>query len=114
MASCAGDGQPHKSPGDDIDSVIDGVVVVAKLHSDGQEPQCCEARIVLGSVQLVGGNLLDDELVHGQVPFESADHVVTVGVREREARKSDRRTAVRIGIASDIQPVFPPSLGVAR
>ena len=111
----AGDGQAHQAAGDDVDAVVDDVVlVVEKTPAEGEEPERGERRLVLAQWQTVGGELLDDETVVGQVGVERADHVIAVRVRESVAALLVAgEVALRVGVARHIEPEASPALAVS-
>ena len=114
VASSTGDGQSHQASSDHIDLIVDGVMVVAKLHSYGQETNCSERWIVVRKFQLVCRYLLQDESIEGDIAIESSDDVVAISVREWKCSKSNGRSAMSIGIASDVQPVSAPSFAITK
>ena len=63
---------------------------------------------------MVRRDLLDQELVVGQVLIERADHVVPVGVGERIAPLLGKYITLGIGVAGYIQPVPSPAFAVVR
>ena len=113
VAAGAGDRQPHQPAADDVDLVVEEVVAVAELHADGEEAETGQRRVVRGEPHLVGGNLLGDEPVPGDVAIERPHTVVAVGVGEGELREADGTPAVGVGIAGDVEPVAPPAFAVA-
>ena len=61
--------------------------------------------------QQISGNLLDHELVEGEIVVECVDDPVTVG--PDRARSIDR-VAVGVRIAGDVEPVPAPAFSVVR
>ena len=70
VAAGAGDRQSHEAATDDVDLVVEEVVAVAELHADGEEAEAGQRRVVPGKSHLVGGHLLGDEPVPGDVAVE--------------------------------------------
>ena len=113
VAAGAGDRQPHQTAADDVDLVVDEVVAVAELHADGEEAEPGQRRVVGGKPHLVGGDLLGDEPVPGDVAIERPHTVVAVGVGEGKLREADGTPTVGVGIAGDVEPMAPPAFAVA-
>ncbi len=68
--------------------------------------------LVLGRIgQHVAGNLLDDELVVGQVAVEGVDHPVAI---EPDLPRLVFLKAVGVGIAGGIEPEARPALSIMR
>ena len=68
---------------------------------------------VAAAGELIGGELLHDELVVAQVGIERRDHVVAVGVGKRIAPILGEHIALRVGVAGHVEPVPAPALAVA-
>ena len=114
VASRAGHRQTHQATSDHIDLIVDRIVVVAKLHSDGKESQSCERGIPFGEPHLIGSDLLNEESIRRYVSIYGPNHVVAIRIGERETRETDRSPTVGIGVARDVQPMASPTLAVPR
>ena len=79
-----------------------------------RKPIAASGRLSSPSGELVGGDLLDDEPVVGQVVVERADDLVAVGVRVRVAALLLEDVALGVGVAGDVEPVPAPALAVVR
>ena len=78
-----------------------------------RKPIAASGRLSLAELELVGGDLLDEELVVRQVLVERADDAVAVGVGVRVAPLFLEDVALGVGVAGDVEPVPPPPLAVA-
>ncbi len=58
--------------------------IARELATECDETKCGEGTFVLAQIELIRGELLDDELVVGKIFIEGANYVVPVGVGERE------------------------------
>ena len=121
MAAGAGDREPEEGLGRGIDALIDGVVLIVKTLTDGDEAEGGEARVFLLQVrEAVGGQLFGDELVVRLIRVQRIDDVITerpsVGVaivfKKRVALVDGQST--RVGIAGRIEPVAGPAFPVMR
>jgi hypothetical protein len=65
-------------------------------------------------LKLVRCNLLEQELIVGQVLVERADDPVAVGVGVGVAPLLLEDVALGVGVAGDVEPVAAPALAVAR
>ncbi len=65
-----------------------------------------------GLAKLIGGELLADELIVGQVVVEGRDHVVAIGVGIRIAAVLGEDVALGVGVAGHVEPVPAPALAV--
>ncbi len=118
VAARAGRGEPHEPARNDVDAVIDDVLlVVEKTAADGQKTHGGQRRRIglrLAQHELIGGELLDDELVVRQVGVQRLDDPIAIGVRVRElALLAGDEIAARVGVARDIEPMPAPALAVA-
>ncbi len=116
VAASARDGQAQEAARDDVDAVVDDVVlVVKKPPAESEEPERGERGLVLAERQAVGGDLLDDEAIKGEVGVERTDHVVAVRVRERVAPLLiTREIALGVGVTGHIEPEASPAFPVSR
>ena len=112
MASGARHCQPEHSAGDDVDTVVEPIVAVAKTLSDRKESKPSQGRIVFGKLQLVGGQLFMDKPVVGQVGIECPDHVVAVSVGKRKPLESDCAATTCVSVPGKIQPMASPSFPI--
>ena len=111
----AGDCEPHDSPAGHIDSVVvDKRRVVQKASADIQETEGGERAFILSEVESIRRQLLNDELIVGQVFVESANDIVPVGIAVMIDSVFLKNIAFRVCIACDIQPMPPPSLPIER
>ena len=109
----AGDGQAQQPATDDVDPVVDDVFLhVQEPPAERQKSQRRERIGVVLGTEAVGGDLLDHEGVVRLVLVQGADHVVAIGVRVRIAPLFLEDISLRVGVASDIEPVPPPALAV--
>ena len=113
VTSSTRNGQAKEASRDNVDLVVDNVVGIAELHANRKKAQRRELLSVISETKLIGGELLGDKLIVGQVSIERVDDVVAVRVGKRKLFKSDRRTTVRVGVPSDIQPMPTPMLAVS-
>ena len=112
MAPGAADRQRHEAAPDHVDAIVDDVgLVFQEAAADRQEPHRRERPPVLPELQLIGGDLLNDELIVGQVVIEGPDDPVAVGVGVREPPLAEG-VALRIGVPRQVQPMPPPPLPV--
>src|SRR5262249_33013986 len=115
VAAGACDGEPQEASRDDVDTVVENVVRVApEVPADRQKPARGTWPLVRSQRQLVGGELLQNELVVRQVVVERANHPVAVSVRPGITGFLEEYISLVVGIARDVQPVAPPTLAVVR
>ena len=102
---------------DDVELHLPAVVAGDHLGAQGEEPGGDEAldplvRILPGSAgQQVSRDLFVDQAVEGLVPVERIDDVVPVAVRVGVGHVLV--DAVRVGVASHVEPVAAPAFPVA-
>ena len=112
MATSAGHRQTHKATRDNIDLIVHDVMLIAIPHSDRQEAQGCEPRVVRRKIQLICRQLLDNKLIIRNVFVKGFDNVVAIGIGKRKGSKTDRSPTMRVRVSSDVQPILPPTLTV--
>ena len=114
VAAGAGDREAEQAAGHDVDPVVEDVLlVVEEPPADRQEAERRERPRVVAARQAIGGDLLGDEAIVGDVVVEGPDHVVAIGVRIGIPALFHEDVALRIGITGHIEPVPPPALAVA-
>ncbi len=114
VAAGAGDREAESAAGDDINAVVDDVIlVIEEAPAEREEAHGGEGSFIVGEVELVGGDLFDEELVIGFVVFEGLDDVVAVGIGVGVAAFFLEDVAFGIGVAGDIEPVAGPAFAVA-
>src|SRR5690606_27210337 len=69
---------------------------------------------IVTEVELVGGELLDDESVERKILVERADDVIAIRVGERILALRREDVAAGVRVARDIEPMARPSVAVAR
>ena len=107
--------QPEQAAADQVDPIVDDLVlVVEESAADGEETHRRQGAGVGPQVELVGGNLLEQEPVEGEVGVERPDHVVAVGVGEGVSSLFREDVALGVGIAGHVEPVPSPPLAVER
>ena len=111
----AGDGEAEDTAGHDVDAVVDDVVLITEeAAAEGEETHRGECGFVVAERELVGGELLMNEAVEGEVGVEGADDVVAVGVGVGEAAFGVAdEVALGVGVAGDVEPVAAPAFAVA-
>ena len=91
------------------------MVIVIESTANGQKTQPSQSpTIIFVQRLLVGCKLVGNELVKPQVLIERSYYVITVGVSKGEFCLTTVNVSTRVGIASDVQPMSPPSLAVSR
>ena len=115
VAAGAGDGEAEDTAGHDVDAVVDDVVLITEeAAAEGEETHRGESGFVVAEGELVGGELLVNEAVEGEVGVEGADDVVAVGVGVGEAAFGVAdEVALGVGVAGDVEPVAAPAFAVA-
>src|SRR5579885_2644567 len=109
VAAGAADRQAEQAAADHVDAVVDDVVgVVHEAPAQRQEAQRGQRAPVLPQGQPVGGELLDEELVVGQVVVEGADDVVAIGPGPGELSLLEEDIALGVGEAGHVEPVPAP------
>jgi hypothetical protein len=87
-------------------------------HVHRRRDQAVDVRLrAVGGRQRVAGELVNDELVVGQVPIERVDHPVAVApsfadVAGADGIALDAAEVEGVGVADDVEPVPPPPLAV--
>ncbi len=115
VASRARDRKPHRAACHNVDSIINDVrLVIQEPASERQEPECSQRALIIAEGQAVGGNLLDDELVVGQIVVERANDVIAVSIGIGIAPLFLENISLGVGIACDVEPISGPSLAVVR
>ena len=113
MAASTGDGQAQQSTGDDVDPVVDDLVLIEQeAPADGQETQSGQRPVVAAARELIGRDLLDEELVVTEVGVERGDHVIAVGVGVGVAAILREDVTLGVGVAGDVEPVPAPTLAI--
>ena len=109
-------GQCHCAAHQDVDAIIDDVwLVVEKAPAQRQEAERRQRTFVFAEIKLVGGNLLNEKLVVGQVFIESTDDIIAIGVRIGKAPfLIAGQITFGVGITRDIEPVPSPTFAVLR
>ena len=126
VAARAGNGLAEKRLGDNIKLLVDHINALLLLvglgeHLRSEREQskrgnaAARARIVFGGRfgglgQEVARELLNNEVVEGQVAVEGVDHIVAVVIRIGEG--DIFVDAVGVGVARDIEPMPAPALAV--
>src|SRR2546426_4484992 len=117
MTTRAVHGEPHKTLEGRADHVVEVLVAIERIILLA-EPDA-RAYAVEGSgghavvgwvIELVGGELLDDELVVRLVVIQGLDHVIAIAPCCRQIAIVLEARAV--GVANDVQPVSSPTLAV--
>ena len=115
VAAGAGNGEPHQAACGHVDAVIKDVMDVAgKPRAQREEAQGRERGLVILQIQLIGGELLDDEPVKWLILVERANDVIAIGPGPRKRFLLEKNIALVVRIAGDIQPVTRPVLAVLR
>jgi hypothetical protein len=117
VAPGAGHRQPEHPAGHHVDAVVDDVVDVVVEHP--AESEVAHRRQVPRldlRLDLVGGQLLGEEAVEGQVLVEGADDVIAVGVGvgPDAVGAVHEHAVLGVGVAGHVQPVAGPALAVGR
>src|SRR5207247_7507691 len=87
---------------------------VREAPADGEKTHRRERTLIVAEVELVGGELLDDESAERQVLVERANDVVAIRVGVGIAALFLEHVAFRVGVTGHIEPVSAPTLAVAR
>ena len=104
--------QPHESPGDDIDLIIQGVMSRAEPLPHGQETQSRQGWILIRQPKGISCQLFHDKTIVGKILMEGIDDVITVGVGKGKSGETDRTPPMSVGIAGNVQPMPPPMLPI--
>ena len=88
------------------------MLVVEEAPAQRQEAHRGQRTLVAAQIQLLGGQLLENELIVRQVSVERVDDVIAEGVGVREAALGGEDVALAVGVAGDVQPVARPALAV--
>ena len=129
MTACTGHGQAEKSPADDINLVVGDIgqqflfigVAAAPVadgqHAGGDNTGDMDAARFFRRDQ-VAGDLINNELIIGQITVQGVHNPVAVAVRLRHVHDApgavDNACIMRIRVANHVQPVPPPALPVMR
>ena len=129
MAAGASDRQPQQAGAHDVERVVHDGVIVLLDQPDVLVGQVARGAKVAGGherlahggsqprgaapvVQLVAGQLLDDEAVVGLVVVQGRDHPIAIAplaVGQQDVRGVDIE-ADRVDVARQVEPVAPPAL----
>ena len=110
----ARNGQPHQPARRHVDAVIENVVdVPRKPRAEREKAEGRQRRFIFAEVELVGGELLDDELVERLVVIQRTDNVVAIRPRPRESFFLKKNIALVVRVTRDIEPMARPMLAVA-
>jgi hypothetical protein len=115
-ATSAANGEPEQAASDGVEGIVDGVVIEASVFSgaDAKEAECGECVDVFCGVEVVCGNLFEDEAVVGFVLVEGPNDVVSVGEREGVRVVAVKDGSHAVGVAGNVEPVAAPAFAVAR
>src|SRR5262249_53903897 len=116
MAAGTGDGKAKKPACCGIDLVIYLIVrIVIEETAEGQEAEGRETPAREFWVNQIGGELVLNKLVKGQVLIEGADHIIPVGISvgAQSIFAICQNEIFRIGVASDVEPMSAPAFAVA-
>src|SRR5579863_1653226 len=109
VAAGAGDAQSQQPSRDDVDAVIDDVLgFVAEASTNSQESHRRQRAVILPEVELIGGELFEDETIEREILVERVDDVIAIGIRKWVPPLFGEDIAFRVRIAGDIEPVPSP------
>lgn len=111
----AGDGDAEEAAGDGVDLIVDAIVgIVIEESAEGEESEGGEAPGGRGGFGEVGGDLVADESVEGEVFVEGADDVIAVGigVGAEGVLAIDKDEVLGVGVTGDIEPMAAPAFAV--
>ena len=117
VAAGAPDRDAHERFGDDVDLFVHNVHLILPLiqlvQVDGAhgEESCGDSILVtlLGRIrgQQIARNLLDDELIVGQVPVEGVNHPIAIA--PGEGKGGVARPSGGFAVAGNIEPMASPA-----
>ena len=106
VAAGTGDRKAHEATADEVDAVVDNInLIVQKSSAHSQITHGSQVIVIVFDRQFVGCNLLNDELVVGQVVIEGSNDVITVCKSIWVTSIFDKDIAFGIGIAGQVEPV---------
>ena len=112
VAAGAGDGEAEEGAGGGVDAVVDGFGdAVGELAAEADEAEGGEVLSVEGG-EAVGGELVEDELVVGQVGVEGGDDPIAIGVGPGVALGGVDGVVDGVGVAGEVEPVAAPAFAV--
>ena len=114
VAAGTGDGEGLKSPEGDIQPVVDDVGLTVEVAPADREETHGRQRPFVGIRQLVGGQLLKNELIVRDIFIERTNQPVAIRVRIGVIAILLEDVALRVGIAGDVHPVAGLMLAVSR
>ena len=113
VAPCTSDGQAHQSTRHDVNLVIDIVVSVVELPTNGQEAECRQPPFFTSQFHLIRRKLLHHKAVVRQVLIQRLDHIIPVGVRVRITSVTIERVATSIRVSRHIKPMSAPTFTIS-
>jgi hypothetical protein len=117
VAAGAGDSEAHQPAASHINAIVDDVGQIVEKTPAQREK--AHGRLGLGRRQSMGHQairreLLEQELVIGNVAVKSFDHIIAIGVSEGITPLVGKDIAFGVRVAGDIKPVARPALAVVR
>ena len=88
--------------------------VAGKPRPEREKTQRGQRRFILTEIELVGGELLNNELGKRLVLIQRADNVVAIRPRPREFLFLKKNVALVVRVTRDIEPMPRPMLAIAR